>query len=144
MMKRTDYDEEFYYLGKVALVVAVVVIITYWLNPFGVVKLMSGCSLKEVTGLYCPGCGGTRATKALLRFQILKSIYYNAAVPYAAVVYVLFMTKMFLKKHVDYFRNRFKRPGHLLVYIYIGIGILIIQWVVKLVFLLKYHIAWLK
>ncbi|MBQ2106068.1 MAG: DUF2752 domain-containing protein, partial [Lachnospiraceae bacterium] len=25
------------------------------------------CVVQELTGLYCPGCGGTRALKALLK-----------------------------------------------------------------------------
>lgn len=44
------------------------------------IKLGQGeipCLFHIITGLYCPGCGGTRAAAALLRGQILKSLVYN-------------------------------------------------------------------
>lgn len=44
-----------------------------------------------ITGYYCPGCGGTRAVKALLKGRFLLSAYYHPLVPYAAVIYLSFM-----------------------------------------------------
>ena len=35
------------------------------------------CPLHEFAGLYCPGCGGTRAFRALLRGHILDSLWCN-------------------------------------------------------------------
>lgn len=42
------------------------------------------CIFHMLTGYYCPGCGGTRALKALLHGQILQSLYYHPIVPYLA------------------------------------------------------------
>ena len=36
-------------------------------------------------GGYCPGCGGTRALTALAHGQVVRSMYYHPAVPFAAV-----------------------------------------------------------
>lgn len=35
------------------------------------------CIFHEVTGLYCPGCGGTRAIIALAKLDIYQAIRYN-------------------------------------------------------------------
>ena len=39
---------------------------------------LSSCSLHEVTGLYCPGCGATRATHQLLHGELISALRYNA------------------------------------------------------------------
>ncbi len=48
------------------------------------------CVFHLVTGAYCPGCGGTRAAKALLSGHILTSLRYNPVVAYAAAVAAVF------------------------------------------------------
>ncbi len=34
------------------------------------------CMMQKLTGLYCPGCGGTRAVRALLAGHPLQSFLY--------------------------------------------------------------------
>jgi hypothetical protein len=36
-----------------------------------------GCTLYKLTGLYCPGCGGLRATHQLLHGQIFAAFHFN-------------------------------------------------------------------
>ena len=43
------------------------------------------CLFHLLTGLYCPGCGGTRAFRALLAGNLLLSIRYHPLVAYMAV-----------------------------------------------------------
>lgn len=49
------------------------------------------CIFHAVTGLYCPGCGGTRSFLFLLHGHPLKSILYHPFVLYAAVLGGWFM-----------------------------------------------------
>ena len=42
--------------------------------------IATDCVFKKVFHMYCPGCGGTRAWKALIRLNILQSLYDNPVV----------------------------------------------------------------
>lgn len=44
------------------------------------------CLFHELTGFYCPGCGGTRAVLALLAGHPVLSFLYHPLVPYCALV----------------------------------------------------------
>lgn len=57
------------------------------------------CTFLSLTGLYCPGCGGTRAFNELIHFHILKSFYYHPFVPYSIFAYLLFTVNSFLYRH---------------------------------------------
>lgn len=43
------------------------------------------CLFRTLTGFYCPGCGGTRALKALLHGKLWLSFCYHPLVLYLAV-----------------------------------------------------------
>ncbi len=47
------------------------------------------CLFHSLTGLYCPGCGGTRAIRSMLRGDLRMSFQYHPLVLYA--VFVLFL-----------------------------------------------------
>lgn len=86
------------------------------------------CLFQLLTGLYCPGCGGTRAVKYLLRGQILTSIQYHPLVVYGAVMITGGVLSHCLAKLLH-------RPGLKMRqydrYVYLGIGIIVINWIVK-------------
>lgn len=44
------------------------------------------CLFHLMTGLYCPGCGGTRAVRALFRGDLAMSFQYHPLVLYMAAV----------------------------------------------------------
>mgnify|MGYP001298604190 CR=1 FL=1 len=130
----------FYKLGKVLLPFICLAVCAALFGKLDLFYRFQGCVFKEMTGVYCPGCGGTRAVIELLRLHPVKSFCYHPAVLYFAAVYAVFMIKMFLLKH---FQIGIEHEGRLLIFIYIGIGIIFVQWIVKLVCQLVFHITWL-
>lgn len=59
---------------------------------------MPPCLLHKFTGLYCPGCGGTRAFLALIRGHVLMSLYYHPLVVYTALCLAWGLLRMVLYK----------------------------------------------
>ena len=56
-------------------------------------RFVPPCILHHFTGLYCPGCGGTRAFVALTHGQFLKSLYYHPLVLYTVVCLAWYLIK---------------------------------------------------
>jgi len=50
-----------------------------------VTRLLPACAFRRITGLYCPGCGGTRCTKHLLNGDLPGALAMNP------VIVVLFL-----------------------------------------------------
>ena len=58
-------------------------------NPF------PACLFHKMTGLYCPGCGLTRALHALVHFDLLRAIRMNAFFILSAPLFVLLSWRLF-------------------------------------------------
>lgn len=87
------------------------------------------CLFHFLTGAYCPGCGGTRAVKALLRGDVLRSVYYHPLVLYGAVLYFWFMvsnTAEYLSGGKWKIGMRYRRW-----YVAGGVGLLILNFIMK-------------
>ncbi|MDO4267257.1 MAG: DUF2752 domain-containing protein [Eubacteriales bacterium] len=86
------------------------------------------CLFRLFTGLYCLGCGGTRAVKSLLAGRLLESFRYHPLVPYMAAAAVFLAAAYF-------WTGKTKRPeryhGCVEAVLYIGIGIVLVNWIVK-------------
>ena len=69
-------------------------LLAFWLGAehfLGLKFSLPPCLFHSLTGLYCPGCGGTRAFRLLLSGHILQSFLYHPAVVLTGVLYVWFM-----------------------------------------------------
>ena len=69
--------------GSPALLVAVALLASAGLlfalvDDLGSLWWLPRCMFHEVTGLYCPGCGATRALHALAHGQIVHALWCNA------------------------------------------------------------------
>lgn len=62
------------------------------------------CVTREALGVYCPGCGDTRALHALTHGHILTAFDYNLLFPFIVVIlawyYLVGLTTLFFRKRV--------------------------------------------
>lgn len=138
--KLAPTDAVFYLLGKIFFVVFGMAVCV---GPFvwdKVTALFPKCYFLDAVGLYCPGCGGTRAILSLLQFRLWESFCYHPAVLYGAVVYLLFMLGCFYRKH---FEKTVIGIIPIEQSMYIGIAIILLQFVVKNFCLIVYQYSWI-
>lgn len=88
------------------------------------------CAVYKTFGIYCPGCGATRAVYSLYHGKILKSIYYNPIILYLVVTDFWYLITegiaKILKKENKFFIKNIK------IYLYLALIILAINWAIKL------------
>lgn len=86
------------------------------------------CLFHLLTGLYCPGCGGTRAFRALLAGNLLLSIRYHPLVAYMAVVLTTELVSFGVSRAA---KNPRYYLGHEKFLVYTGAAIALANWVYK-------------
>lgn len=84
-MKKDQLESELFHIGLVFLAVGAGLGAVYVLLVRDILPQLP-CLLYASTGIYCPGCGGTRAIKALLQGRFLLSLWYHPLIPYGAVI----------------------------------------------------------
>ena len=85
-----NLEDELYIVGWFAVIFAIAGAALY-LYVIPLLGIDNVCTFYAVTGLYCPGCGGTRAVYSLLHGKIIKSLYFHPIVLYSLVMYGGFM-----------------------------------------------------
>ncbi len=85
------------------------------------------CLFHSLTGLYCPGCGGTRAVRSLLRGDLRMSFQYHPLVLYA--VLVLFF-EMFLRAFKGW-KTPLDHKKRARILILAGAAIVAANWIFK-------------
>ena len=90
-------DKCFYIIGWVFIIIGIIVFALYRAGVLPVIHV-APCMIHSMTGYYCPGCGGTRATYALLHGKIITSLYYHPIVVYGVVVGGWFMISQTIER----------------------------------------------
>ncbi len=132
-------DRLLYELGLVALGICFAAVLLYLFTGISVLNLRYPCLFNKVTHLCCPGCGGTRSMRALLRGEILTSLYDYPPLIYGLIVYVVFMIRCFL---YTCFGIKKSPDGTVVRFIYVFLGLMLAQWIVKIVAQICFGYYW--
>ena len=132
-------DEVMYELGLVALGICLAAVLLYLCTGINILSFSYPCLFNRITHLCCPGCGGTRAVRALLRGEILTCIYDYPPLLYGMAVYIIFMTRCTLYK---YFAVGRPDNGAVVKHMYIFLALILLQWAVKLVAQIAFGYYW--
>ncbi len=109
------------------------------------------CAFKRATGIYCPGCGITRACFALSKGDVIGSFLCHPIVLLALLLYAVFMIRTLVlliqeRRGAYAGREEEMRQKSRLFYrrlevcVYFGIGVLLLQWAVKLILQIRFGI----
>ena len=137
MTQQERLDQQLYRIGLAAMVLGglFVWIFFWWIWPNANIP---PCVLYQYLGIYCPGCGGTRAVWALLHGHILKSLWLHPLVPYSAFLFGGFMLTQTLEKlHF----GRVKGWHFHNWYLYGAVGIIFLNWILKNILRLFFDIT---
>ena len=132
--KELTIETAFFVVGIILAAIAIVIAVLFALFPERFAMLRFPCVFHEITGLYCPGCGGTRAVKALLGGHIITSFVYNPIVLYGAVMYIGFMGSQLLERLT---KGKVKGLKYRHLYLWIALVIVVVNCLVRNVLLIK-------
>ncbi len=96
MKKKADLETELFHIGLIFLAAGAVLWTGYCLIREQLPQLP--CVVSSLLGIYCPGCGGTRALICLLHGKLLLSFWYHPLVPYTAIFFGGFMITQALNR----------------------------------------------
>ena len=87
------------------------------------------CIFYNDFGIYCPGCGCTRAFVSLSKLDFIESIKHNPTVLYASILVVIYLITQTIAR---IFKNKkIYTLKYNVIYIYIGIAMLLITCIIK-------------
>lgn len=109
-----------------------------WATEHIIPKQLAGCAMLKATGLYCPGCGGTRSVGALLRGDIIGSITYHPAVICGVILFLVYFISQTLMRLT---KGKIKGVSMKPIYLYILLAIILVNFIVRNVLLLAFGIS---
>ncbi len=139
MLKRDETSETgLYIVGWCILAALLALGIFVRVTGIGISRILGGCAFHELTGLYCPGCGGTRAMRALFAGDIIRSFCYHPFVPFIAVTGTWFMVSQTVQRIS---RGKIPIGMHFrTVYLWIALWIIVLNVLVKNLALIFWHV----
>ncbi len=132
LLKNKDSDAALYVCGIIAGLLTVL-----WELIIKITHLPQICFIYSTTGFFCPGCGGTRAFIYLIHGRFIKSFIYHPFVIYAFIIGAVFYVSQTLRYLTH---GKVKGIHFRIIFIFIGIFIIVINWLVKNIALLFWSI----
>jgi hypothetical protein len=132
-LKVIDEPERSLYIAELILTVilGIVGLTIYIALPYAPwLELVLKCKFKELTGIPCIACGGSRAALCAFKGRFLKSIYYNGAVFYGMALAFWFFISHTL---CIITKGKIKGLKWRDIYWKLGLIILFLQYIIKLV-----------
>lgn len=136
MNKKAEIRKNYYLLGWVILCLLAVGIIILEIVPVHLNG--AGCVLFNFTGVYCPGCGGTRAFFALFMGHPLLSLYFHPLILYVMLLFIWYM----ISNTIEYLsKGKVKIGSHYHHwYVYAALAIIGIHWIRINIFWLAFQV----
>ena len=122
-------EQIFYNIGKCFLVFLIIIFIVLQVTDWRMLDALPECAFYALTGIVCPGCGGTRSVRFLLKGDFVRSFLYHPFILYFFCAYIVFMIYEFIKVHF----KKVKKSFPVEIVCLVGVGVLLLQWIIKLV-----------
>lgn len=138
LINDNDSDAVVYCIGLVSVFLVAAV---YFIIRMSHIIPDTGCAFRRITGLYCPGCGGTRSFVYLIHGHIIKSLAYHPFVPYVFTIAIIF----YVSQTVRFISKGRTWAMHLGMPLIIpGAAIILLNWIVRNIFLVAGMSLFLK
>ena len=124
-------DTVFYLIGKIIFIPFCLFGFWFAQTGFEAYGSQNVCAIRELCGLPCPGCGGTRAFYYLFKGDLWKSFYMNATVLYGVMAYLHFMLRMFYRRYIN--KATAEEEVKIEYYLYGAVATILVQWLVKII-----------
>ena len=130
-IEKKETEDGLYWFGIIGgIFVVIIYVAVYVFSEIVGFESIKNCKLKELLGIPCPGCGGTRAIVLLFKGKVISSIYYNAFATYSVLIYLIFMISHTLQRITG---GKIKGIKFYSWYIKVAQIILVVQYIIKLI-----------
>ena len=135
---RDDLTDTWFKLGIVFGLISIPVIVIFAIFGDRIAEGGVPCAFFHLVHLYCPGCGGTRSFNHMVHLRFIKSLLCNPFVLYTYADYLIFMINTILVKK----SKKLGFKGYpVTITIFVGIGLLLGQWIVRNILLVAFNIT---
>lgn len=136
--KPTSIETTFYIIGWCCLGILAAAYLFLSITGIHLSHYLLPCAFHEFTGLYCPGCGGTRAFNYLTQGHLIRSFRFHPFVIYTAVLGGWFMISQTIERiSKHHIRIGMKYRD---IYLWIAVAIVAINFIIKNLFLIVWGI----